>query len=60
MKYLRNPTTGEVRYASPLMAKRLARYGWEYVKREDWVTYQRAKIQQLMPRHITGHRLTVH
>lgn len=45
MKYLRNPITGEVRYASSLAAKRLARYGWQYCRRDDWVEYQRAQVQ---------------
>lgn len=56
MKYLRNPTTGEVRYATHLTAKSLARYGWEYVKRADWIEYQRAQVQLAMSRHIPAAR----
>ena len=57
MKYLRNPTTGEVHTTSPLAAKRLARYGWTYVKRDDWIEYQRAQIQLAMRRSMPSLRL---
>lgn len=52
MKYLRNPVTTEVTYATPLMAKKLARYGWEYTDKRAWVEYQRAKVQAAMARNI--------
>lgn len=52
MKYLRNPTTGEVKYASALEAKRFKRYGWQVCRREDWIQWQRAKVQAAMVRTI--------
>lgn len=48
MKYLRNPASGEVKYASALEAKRLRRYGWQFVHRVDWVEYQRSLVQAAM------------
>jgi hypothetical protein len=59
MKYLRNPTTAVVTYCTPLAAKKLARYGWVYVKREDWVAYQRAQIHLAMSKHIPQSRRAV-
>lgn len=58
MKYLLNSITGEIRYASPLEAKRLARYGWTYTSREAWVQYQRAQVQLSMAKNIKLARLT--
>lgn len=60
MKYLRNPVTSEVVYATPLNAKRLLRYGWTYVTKKDWVDYQRAKIQLSISRHVSVARMSVH
>lgn len=59
MKYLRNPLSGEVKHASPLEAKRLARYGWEYTKREAWVDYQRQLVRLAMAKHIPATRRVV-
>ena len=56
MKYLSNPTTGEVRYSTPLTAKSLARYGWTYTDRKAWVAYQRAQVQLSMMRNIKAVR----
>lgn len=52
MKYLRNPITHAVRTASALEAKSLRRYGWEYVKREAWIEYQRAQVQAALAKHV--------
>lgn len=54
MKYLMNPVTQEVRYATSLEAKRLARYAWTYVDKQTWVDYQRAQVQLSMARHINA------
>lgn len=48
MKYLRNPVTSEVTYATPLAAKKLARYGWTYTDKKAWVDYKRAQVQAAM------------
>jgi len=56
MKYLLNPLTGQIRYASPLEAKRLARYGWTYTTRAEWLAYQQAQIQQAIKRNIPSMR----
>lgn len=56
MKYLRNPVDGKIAVATPLMAKKLFRYGWEYVTKRDWVEYQRAQVQAAMVRNIPAVR----
>lgn len=48
MKYLRNSMTGEVKHASALAAKNLARYGWSYTNRAAWIEYQSAKVRAAM------------
>ena len=60
MKHLRNPTTGEVRLATPLMAKKLLRYGWEYVDQRTWVEYKRATLQLGIAKHISQAQVRVH
>jgi len=48
MKYMLNPVTNLVQACSPLMAKKLARYGWTYTTKQAWVEYQRAQVQAAM------------
>lgn len=56
MKYLRNPVDHKVVVATPLMAKKLFRYGWEYVTKRDWIEFQRAQVQAAMARNIKAAR----
>lgn len=56
MKYLRNPVDHKVVVATPLMAKKLFRYGWEYVTKRDWVEYQRAQVQAAMVKNMPSVR----
>lgn len=56
MKYLRNPVTHEVVVATPLMAKKLARYSWTYVDKKAWVDYKRAQVQAAMVKHMPSTR----
>lgn len=60
MKYMKNPVTGEIVYATPLMAKKLARYEWTYVTKKDWVDYKRAQIQLSIARNVRQARMSVH
>jgi len=52
MKFMRNPIDGKVVQASPLMAKRLYGYQWEYVTRKEYLDYQRATLQASMVKHM--------
>lgn len=56
MKYMSHPFSGEVQAASPLMAKRLKRYGWTYTTKQAWVEYKRAQVQSAMIRNMPSMR----
>ncbi len=48
MKYMHNPMTGEVKLATPLLAKKLQRYGWKPTTFEHWKERQTASVQRAL------------
>lgn len=57
MKYLSNPTTGQIKATTPLEAKRLLRYGWKAISKAQYHEAKREYMAYLISRNLNHVRV---